>query len=90
MGGHRPGRAAGGADAGLVARAPVRAARPAVRIGGDGAGAAARETFERVLAVRDDVGLLAERWDADAGRQLGNAPQACSHTALVETAFTLR
>ncbi|MFD0318563.1 glycoside hydrolase family 15 protein [Streptomyces flavalbus] len=52
--------------------------------------AAARETFERVLAVRNDVGLLAERWDADAGRQLGNAPQASSHIALVETAFTLR
>ncbi|MBQ1089958.1 glycoside hydrolase family 15 protein [Streptomyces sp. B93] len=49
----------------------------------------ARETFERVLAVRNDVGLLAERWDADAGRQLGNAPQAGSHIALVETAFAL-
>ncbi|MFE6282185.1 glycoside hydrolase family 15 protein [Streptomyces sp. NPDC057877] len=49
----------------------------------------AREAFERVLAVRNDVGLLAERWDADAGRQLGNAPQASSHIALVETAFAL-
>ncbi|MFE9444705.1 glycoside hydrolase family 15 protein [Streptomyces sp. NPDC006602] len=49
----------------------------------------AREAFERVLAVRNDVGLLAEQWDPDAGRQLGNAPQAFSHVALVETAFAL-
>jgi aryl-alcohol dehydrogenase-like predicted oxidoreductase len=46
----------------------------------------ARETFERVLAVRNDLGLLAEQWDLDAGRQLGSAPQAFSHIALVETA----
>ncbi|MER7402962.1 glycoside hydrolase family 15 protein [Streptomyces sp. NPDC000070] len=49
----------------------------------------AREAFERVLAIRNDVGLLAEQWDPDAGRQLGNAPQAFSHIALVETAFAL-
>ncbi|MGX1365933.1 GH15 family glucan-1,4-alpha-glucosidase [Streptomyces canus] len=49
----------------------------------------ARELFERVLAVRNDVGLLAEQWDPDTGRQLGNAPQAASHIALVETAFAL-
>jgi GH15 family glucan-1,4-alpha-glucosidase len=49
----------------------------------------AREAFERVLAIRNDVGLLAEQWDPEAGRQLGNAPQACSHIALVETAFAL-
>ncbi|WP_329335216.1 glycoside hydrolase family 15 protein [Streptomyces sp. NBC_01352] len=49
----------------------------------------AREAFERVLAVRNDVGLLSEQWDPDAGRQLGNAPQAFSHIALVETAFAL-
>ena len=49
----------------------------------------AREAFERVLAIRNDVGLLAEQWDPGAGRQLGNAPQACSHIALVETAFAL-
>lgn len=49
----------------------------------------ARELFERVLAVRNDVGLLAEQWDPDAGRQLGNTPQASSHIALVETAFAL-
>jgi GH15 family glucan-1,4-alpha-glucosidase len=50
---------------------------------------AAREAFERVLAVRNDVGLLSEQWDPDAGRQLGNAPKAFSHIALVETAFAL-
>jgi GH15 family glucan-1,4-alpha-glucosidase len=49
----------------------------------------AREAFERVLAIRNDVGLLAEQWDPDTGRQLGNAPQAFSHIALVETAFGL-
>ena len=49
----------------------------------------AREAFERVLAVRNDVGLLSEQWDPDAGRQLGNAPQAFSHIALTETAFAL-
>ncbi|MGV9498469.1 glycoside hydrolase family 15 protein [Streptomyces sp. NPDC003642] len=49
----------------------------------------AREAFERVLAVRNDVGLLAEQWDPDTGRQLGNAPKAFSHIALVETAFAL-
>ncbi|SNX65358.1 GH15 family glucan-1,4-alpha-glucosidase [Streptomyces sp. TLI_55] len=49
----------------------------------------AREAFERVLAIRNDVGLLSEQWDPDVGRQLGNAPQAFSHIALVETAFAL-
>lgn len=47
------------------------------------------EAFERVLGVRNDVGLLSEQWDPDAGRQLGNAPEAFSHIALVETAFAL-
>ena len=51
--------------------------------------AQAREVFERALAIRNDVGLLAEQWDPDTGRQLGNAPQAFSHVALVETAFAL-
>ncbi|MGW3118192.1 glycoside hydrolase family 15 protein [Streptomyces sp. NPDC001107] len=54
-----------------------------------GHAAQAREMFERVLAVRNEVGLLSEQWDPDAGRQLGNAPQAFSHIALVETAFSL-
>ncbi|MEU2388838.1 glycoside hydrolase family 15 protein [Streptomyces sp. NPDC012461] len=49
----------------------------------------AREAFERVLGIRNDVGLLAEQWDPGTGRQLGNAPQAFSHLALVKTAFAL-
>jgi GH15 family glucan-1,4-alpha-glucosidase len=49
----------------------------------------ATEVFERVLEIRNDLGLLSEQWDPDAGRQLGNAPQAFSHIALVETAFLL-
>ncbi|ORT56004.1 glycoside hydrolase family 15 protein [Streptomyces sp. CB03238] len=48
-----------------------------------------REQFERVLAVRNDVGLLSEEWDPVARRQLGNLPQAFSHVALVNTAFAL-
>jgi GH15 family glucan-1,4-alpha-glucosidase len=47
----------------------------------------ARALFERLLRVRNDVGLLAEEYDPDAGRQLGNFPQAFSHLALVGTAL---
>ncbi|NLU66146.1 glycoside hydrolase family 15 protein [Streptomyces sp. HNM0574] len=50
----------------------------------------ARERFERVLGVRNDVGLLAGQWDPERRRHLGNAPRAASHIALVETAFALR
>jgi GH15 family glucan-1,4-alpha-glucosidase len=46
----------------------------------------AREQFERLLALRNDLGLLAEEYDPKAGRQLGNFPQAFSHVALVNTA----
>jgi GH15 family glucan-1,4-alpha-glucosidase len=42
--------------------------------------------FERLLGVRNDVGLLAEEYDPVAHRQLGNFPQAFSHVALVNTA----
>jgi GH15 family glucan-1,4-alpha-glucosidase len=45
--------------------------------------------FERVLALRNDVGLLSEEYDARAGRMLGNFPQALTHIALVHAAFTL-
>jgi GH15 family glucan-1,4-alpha-glucosidase len=51
--------------------------------------AEAAELFERLLAVRNDVGLLAEEWDPVAGRQLGNFPQAFSHVGLVNTALAL-
>jgi GH15 family glucan-1,4-alpha-glucosidase len=42
--------------------------------------------FERLLTLRNDVGLLAEEFDPSTGRQLGNFPQAYSHVALVNTA----
>jgi len=45
--------------------------------------------FDRLLALRNDVGLLAEEYDPRAGRQLGNFPQAFSHVALVSSAITL-
>jgi GH15 family glucan-1,4-alpha-glucosidase len=46
----------------------------------------ARDLFERLLALRNDVGLLAEEFDPMTGRLLGNFPQAFSHVALVNTA----
>ncbi|MDJ0356276.1 glycoside hydrolase family 15 protein [Paenarthrobacter sp. PH39-S1] len=49
----------------------------------------ATELFERLLALRNDVGLLSEEWDTQAGRQLGNTPQAFSHFALVNSAMQL-
>ncbi|MDX2644194.1 glycoside hydrolase family 15 protein [Streptomyces sp. PA03-1a] len=49
----------------------------------------ARELFERLLGLRNDVGLLAEEWDPVDRRQLGNFPQAFSHIGLVNTALTL-
>ncbi|CAL9367799.1 Trehalase [Streptomyces sp. enrichment culture] len=49
----------------------------------------ARELFERLLAVRNDVGLLAEEYDPVSDRQLGNFPQAFSHIGLVNTILTL-
>ncbi|HEY5382118.1 MAG TPA: glycoside hydrolase family 15 protein [Acidobacteriaceae bacterium] len=48
-----------------------------------------RALFERLLALRNDVGLLSEEYDAEKMRMLGNFPQALSHLALVHAAFTL-
>ncbi|HRD29047.1 MAG TPA: glycoside hydrolase family 15 protein [Caulobacter sp.] len=45
--------------------------------------------FERLLALRNDVGLLAEEYDPVAGRQVGNFPQAFSHIGLINAAFNL-
>ncbi len=45
--------------------------------------------FERLLDLRNDVGLLSEEWDPKAGRQLGNTPQAFSHFPLVTSALQL-
>ncbi|MEE1754801.1 glycoside hydrolase family 15 protein [Streptomyces sp. SP18CS02] len=47
----------------------------------------ARELFERLLGLRNDVGLLAEEYDPSIRRQLGNFPQAFSHIGLVGTAL---
>ncbi|MFE6780379.1 glycoside hydrolase family 15 protein [Streptomyces sp. NPDC057702] len=49
----------------------------------------ARALFERLLSLRNDVGLLAEEYDVEHGRQLGNFPQAFSHIGLVGTALAL-
>ena len=49
----------------------------------------ARKLFERIIRVRNDVGLLAEEYDAQRKRQVGNFPQAFSHIALVNAAFDL-
>jgi GH15 family glucan-1,4-alpha-glucosidase len=49
----------------------------------------ARELFERLLSLRNDVGLLSEEYDPRAKRQLGNFPQAFSHLVLVWAARIL-
>jgi GH15 family glucan-1,4-alpha-glucosidase len=49
----------------------------------------ARALFERLLAIRNDVGLLAEEYDPRAGRFAGNFPQAFSHVGLINTASNL-
>jgi GH15 family glucan-1,4-alpha-glucosidase len=51
-----------------------------------GRGEDAKELFERLLAIRNDVGLLAEEYDSVNGRQVGNFPQAFSHIGLINTA----
>ena len=48
----------------------------------------ARELFERLLALRNDVGLL-PRSTTRAGRLVGNFPQAFSHVPLIDTARNL-
>ncbi len=49
----------------------------------------ARELFERLLNLRNDVGLLAEEYDPVSRRQLGNFPQAFTHLALVGAALAI-
>jgi GH15 family glucan-1,4-alpha-glucosidase len=48
----------------------------------------ARALLDRLLALRNDVGLLAEEYDVQAGRQVGNFPQAFSHLELVNSAVS--
>ena len=47
------------------------------------------ELYERLLALRNDLGLISEEYDPERGRLVGNFPQAFTHIALVETAFSL-
>jgi GH15 family glucan-1,4-alpha-glucosidase len=49
----------------------------------------ARELFQRLVGLANDVGLLAEEYDPVARRLLGNFPQAFSHVSLVNTALNL-
>ncbi len=49
----------------------------------------AREMFERLLTLRNDVGLMAEEYEPRAQRMLGNFPQAFSHIALLNSARIL-
>ena len=45
--------------------------------------------FERLLALRNDLGLLSEEYDPRYGRQVGNTPQAFSHVPLIQAAMNL-
>ena len=48
-----------------------------------------RDDKERVVAIANDLGLLAEEYDTVARRQTGNFPQALTHIALINTAHNL-
>jgi GH15 family glucan-1,4-alpha-glucosidase len=50
----------------------------------------AHALFDRLVALANDVGLLAEEYDPRGGRMVGNFPQAFSHLSLVQAAFRLR
>ena len=49
----------------------------------------AERLFRKLIALRNDLGLLSEEYDQRARRQVGNFPQAFSHLALVNSAFNL-
>jgi GH15 family glucan-1,4-alpha-glucosidase len=50
----------------------------------------AKRLFERLLKIRNELGLLSEEYDVKAKRLVGNFPQAFSHIALINTALNLR
>ncbi len=54
-----------------------------------GRDADARALFERLIALCNDVGLMAEEYDTKASRQVGNFPQAFSHLSLVNAALVI-
>ena len=45
--------------------------------------------YERLLGLRNDLGLISEEYDPERSRLVGNFPQAFTHIGIVETAFTL-
>ena len=45
--------------------------------------------FERLLSIRNDVGLLSEEYDPHSKRLLGNFPQAFTHVSLINTAHNI-
>jgi GH15 family glucan-1,4-alpha-glucosidase len=47
------------------------------------------ELYERLLGLRNDLGLISEEYDPEHERLVGNFPQAFTHIGIVETAFTL-
>ena len=47
------------------------------------------EFYERLLGLRNDLGLISEEYDPERDRLVGNFPQAFTHIGIVETAFTL-
>ena len=49
----------------------------------------AHALFQRLLTLRNDLGLLSEEYDPNCKRLVGNFPQAFSHIALVNAAFYL-
>ena len=49
----------------------------------------ASKLFERLLAIRNDLGLLAEEYDPVRKRLVGNFPQGFSHVGLINTAYNL-
>jgi GH15 family glucan-1,4-alpha-glucosidase len=49
----------------------------------------ATKMFERLLSLRNDVGLLSEEYDTEGKRMVGNFPQALSHIALIHSAFAM-
>ncbi|MDX5453487.1 MAG: glycoside hydrolase family 15 protein, partial [Rhodococcus sp. (in: high G+C Gram-positive bacteria)] len=49
----------------------------------------ARTLFERLAALSNDLGLLAEEYDVGRRRQVGNFPQAFSHLTLIGAAYAI-
>jgi GH15 family glucan-1,4-alpha-glucosidase len=49
----------------------------------------ARALFARLIGLSNDLGLLAEEYDVERGRQVGNFPQAFSHLTLIGAAYAI-